>query len=320
MARLATIVPGARVEEATLSDPRFPVASIDLAAGGRGDVAAVWGAPGFGVDGALRPRDGRFGSRLQLARDGNGGYPAVAVDEQGRATATWETRRGDYYRHLARDFTQPLRSPSVLVGSARAFTRADPETACRPGRGRVLLATRRVRIIGRGGRVATACYVPSGMRVPFRYVANGRPFPPPSLAIAGPLVAYAVEGGFDENDSDTLVEVLDLRTGISSDRFAPEFNVPASRNEFGAKVGSMALAPTGGVAWISCPSASSPLGDPRPTCVRAGPHNEVSKLDAGAARATLLDSGAGIDPRSLRRTGRSVTWRREGRLRRAPLR
>jgi hypothetical protein len=139
----------------------------------------------------------------------------------------------------------------------------------------------------------------------------------PAIALAGPLVGYA-QTGLDEEgaDFDTSVVVSDLRQPDRLVAFAP-----ASRVAPLAKVGSLVLRRSGGMAWIACPETDpEPIGDRSPSCVRRGALDRVYRLNAGTKRPQLLDKGRSIDPSSLRSRGSSVTWVSNGRRRSAALR
>ena len=147
-------------------------------------------------------------------------------------------------------------------------------------------------------------------------------FPPPAVAWAGPLVAYAVTDFLEPTGEHTTVRIEDLSTSGSDE---PTTTVRALRIRSDAKVGSLRVRRNGGIAWIQCPprggySVDRGYGDPRPNCTRPGRSvNTVYKHDSddpdpqGRVR---LDRGRKIDPRSLKLHGSRLTWR-EGKKRRS---
>jgi hypothetical protein len=87
-------------------------------------------------------------------------------------------------------------------------------------------------------------------------------------------------------------------------------------------VGSVAVTPAGGAAWIACPQTSGRAeGNARPNCLKPGRAGKrVFKVEAGTSDVTKLDSGRAIDPRSIRVADGQVTWRNGADVRSAPLR
>jgi len=140
----------------------------------------------------------------------------------------------------------------------------------------------------------------------------------PALALAGPLVGYAIE--IDDAEGRlgfTNVAITDL----SSSRAQAE-NVAEARagpQRF-ARVGSLVVRRSGGLAWISCPRTRYGAGSPRPSCVKPGNTDSVYKLDSETTKPRLLARGRRIAPRSLRLSGRYVYWTQAGQRRRAGLR
>jgi hypothetical protein len=144
-------------------------------------------------------------------------------------------------------------------------------------------------------------------------------YPPPGLRVAGSVVAYGIDviGEFPSGD-DTNVAVLDM-AGNGAPPSATGFD--AYRAGAG-HVGSVAVTPAGGVAWIACPPTSGRAeGSARPNCVKPGRSGKrVFKVEAGTSDVVKLDSGRAIDPRSIRVADGQVTWRHGADVRTAPLR
>lgn len=146
-------------------------------------------------------------------------------------------------------------------------------------------------------------------------------FPPPAIKLVGTVVGYAV----DSHGKDrTFIDVIDLRHD-PLDHVSPNKGVgePAGARFGFVKVGSLSLARSGSVAWISCPEDPN-VGDPeaeqRPGCVHPGRRDSVWILPHADESKTLVDKGRSIDPRSIIRRGRRFCWRRAGaeRCRRVP--
>ena len=171
-----------------------------------------------------------------------------------------------------------------------------------------------------------ACAYAQGDRVPLDDGDQSFTFLPPAISLRGTLVGYAsvscdFSGG--GNGCQTGVFVDDLSRPLGQTRLT---RANAGPNRFPAvKVGSLRVKSNGALAWITCPeplasnSETQIVGDRGPTCVRAGSLDRVYKLDAGARKRTLLDRGRRIQPSSLRLAGSQLSWRADGRLRRAHL-
>jgi hypothetical protein len=141
-------------------------------------------------------------------------------------------------------------------------------------------------------------------------------FPRPAISLIGPYVGYAVDTDTDTTAPGgrmTYVEVDDLRRQQPGQEVAG-LVVSAGPGDV-ARVGSLKVSHTGGVAWIACPAPrDGPLAsDPRGSCARPGAYNRVYRARlgrSGLAHVELLDQGRSIDPHSLRRAKHaSVVWR-----------
>ena len=135
-----------------------------------------------------------------------------------------------------------------------------------------------------------------------RTVREGRVGP---IALAGVDVAY----GLSEFGVDTLsaqVVVRDLATGRELR------TEPATTKRLGAEffqsVAAVVVNPDGAVAWIGDGGS-----------VISGSRSDVEVDKADAHGLALLDTGAGIDSRSLRLRGSTLEWRHNGRPRSAAL-
>jgi hypothetical protein len=135
-----------------------------------------------------------------------------------------------------------------------------------------------------------------------RSIREGRAGP---IALAGVAVAY----GYTVYGVDTLsteVVVRSLRTGRELHR-APATTRPVGP-EFFQAVAAIVVKPDGAVAWIG--EAGS---------VISGRARQVEVDRADHRGVAMIDSGGGIDNRSLRLRGSTVTWRDHGRTRSARL-
>lgn len=123
-------------------------------------------------------------------------------------------------------------------------------------------------------------------------------------AVAGRFVAaadYSCCGAF--GDAFFSLRVHDLRRHRRVMRFdAGRIAVEQ------ASLISVVLRPTGTAAWIMSrdPQPSQAPGSER--MIPPPPNFEVRR--SSGCGATLLDSGPGVDPDSLRRVGREIRWRR----------
>jgi hypothetical protein len=211
---------------------------------------------------------------------------------------------------------------ATIVVAAWAAPGAAGAADCQPAGARTLVSNHRAVVYRkRHGRSRYGCSRDNGRRTqldqPPYFVAY------PAIALAGPVVAYAVEGASDPNeDDDTVIAVGNLTTGRAPKGFR-QSPYASSRRLYDAKVGSIAVRRNGAVAWIACRTDQNVdvvWGNPRPSCVRPGAPDQVIKLDAGKHKPKILDRGHHIDPSSLRRTGGRLSWISGGKLRHARLR
>src|SRR5205823_5980919 len=99
-----------------------------------------------------------------------------------------------------------------------------------------------------------ACAFKQGQELPLDSpIDEEQAFPPPSMALAGPVVGWAVEE-CSTSECFTDIVVIDLR-------YVNRNDAPASSHRYAhagidrrdVKVGSLRLRRNGGVAWITCP-------------------------------------------------------------------
>jgi hypothetical protein len=208
----------------------------------------------------------------------------------------------------------------VVLAVALAATHlrsADGEPAARPARGDSAAKCRKpgrsIQLRGSQALVFTrrsleyACVYRTGRVISLDNRVSGTyAFPPPAIALAGTILAFAADVESTDLSIETIVSVTDIsKPGGQGAKVA----APAGQAGI-AKVGSVKVNLRGSVAWIACPApeGSRAVGDPRPTCLRPGADDEVWKYEIGEQNSELLDSGVGIDPRSLRRHGGTISW------------
>jgi hypothetical protein len=135
-------------------------------------------------------------------------------------------------------------------------------------------------------------------------------FPLPAVDLNGRVAGFAI---LDAVDGLTITAIeLGVENGFLHRTYRPP-----------RRVGSLRVRPNGVVAWIACGAKLRiPLdgmkADPRPTCVRPGPSMKrvfVSTPGPTRTRVRMLARSRGIDPRSLRLGGQTLTWRDRGRRR-----
>jgi hypothetical protein len=151
-------------------------------------------------------------------------------------------------------------------------------------------------------------------------------FPRPSVALAGSIVALAVNGGEPYLNSHVVV----LNVAWHGPGADPWFRRIDLHNVDWVRFGSVRVNGHSGVAWIQCPPVG--LGDqdrgemptsPRPNCVAPGRSvNSVYKVDSDGDPDTpvLLGRGRGIDPRSLALKAGRLSWTDRGQRRYSTLR
>jgi hypothetical protein len=286
-----------------------------VAADDRGDAAVLWGAEDHAALAGYMSAGSPAWQTLELAaaRPADPGGPldpALVIDDRGRATASWEESDGDTVRTVTRDFDASGAAPPVQVGALPTFLQVHPASACRPRDGRVVRSWSRGTMFRRDLSLY-GCLFGRGVPVP---LFDGI-FPSRTSAIAGPLVAHGDDFA-DEYEAYTRLRVTDLRDEVSGVNRVADLET--------TRVGELArtrLRADGAVAWISCPRRHSPFGRLSRRCERPGGRlKHVWAFDSTGAEPRLLDSGRGIDPRTLRLRGSRLTWRKAGELRRAILR
>lgn len=186
-------------------------------------------------------------------------------------------------------------SSSGMAGAAR----------CGPSGVRTLAVDGLARVYQSGGDVF-GCSTAGGrsyrLGAAARSIRQGRAGP---IALAGVDVAY----GLTEFGVDTISAQVIVRNLRSGKQLRSE---PATTRalgvEFFQSVAAVVVKPDGAVAWV---------GQGGSVIHPGGGEIEVDRSDA-RGRA-LLDSGAGIDVRSLRLRGSTTSWRHHGRIRSARL-
>jgi hypothetical protein len=190
----------------------------------------------------------------------------------------------------------------AACGSSSGMARHGGTVAsCGPPRARTLAGNRVARVYQSANSiygcstVARRSYL---LGASARSIRQGRAGP---LALAGLDVAY----GLSRYGVDTIssrVVVRNLASGKEV-RSAPATTRPLGP-EFFQVITSIVVKPDGAVAWIAQGGS-----------VVSGRRTEVEVNRADARGGALLDSGSGIDDRSLRLNGSTITWRDRGRTR-----
>lgn len=125
------------------------------------------------------------------------------------------------------------------------------------------------------------------------------------IALAGQDAAYGLASyGVDTVSASVIVRRLSDGEQLRS---APATRKPVGP-EFMQSVAAVVVKPDGAVAWIGEGGS-----------VISGRTRDIEVGRADARGVALLDSGTGIDARSLRLQGSSVTWRHSGQTRSASL-
>lgn len=321
----------ARLLAGTVSPGTPPTMPMELARGrvepfsldmdGRGDAVLAYsegednrvvyrpvGAAGFSAPRPLAPS----GPTRALSASQS---PSIVLNGTGRALIGFERFDGARFLETIQPFyAQGLGQPAVIA-KRPAFVREGPASECRPRRSRTVVASSTARAFSlkeQGGTSLYGCLLARGVEVFLAGDPDQVPFPPPAIALAGPLVAYA-EDACDPEDCSTVVRVTDLRDeerGLNRSIAAD----PLRRtDELVARLGSVRVKANGAVAWISCDRGF----DYGELCKKGGRATRVWKLGAAAEKPKLVASGAGIDPRSLQLRGSRLNWRQSGRQRTA---
>jgi hypothetical protein len=114
------------------------------------------------------------------------------------------------------------------------------------------------------------------------------------VAVAGKFAAYGLQScGVDTGQGSVLVRRLSDGAMLHDDAATVGRLGPESYSS----VAAIVVKGDGAVAWVGMGAS----------IIHHSRLLEVHKLDGGGSR--LLDSGAGIDPRSLRLHGSALTWR-----------
>jgi hypothetical protein len=125
------------------------------------------------------------------------------------------------------------------------------------------------------------------------------------VRLAGRVVGYAsMSCGVDTGSTVVLVRRLAAGRRLVNRAATTQQGV-----EGHATVGSLVVRASGAVAWIATEQAFGP-----PKFLR-----QVARVD-GERRFAVLDSGAGVQPASLRLAGATLTWRDSAGTRQAALR
>jgi hypothetical protein len=278
----------------------------------RGDAAAVWNGTARLVRGVYRRAGSRsFGATRTLAsRDplSTGAFyapsieqPSIALDDSGRATATWEVSDGTTVRAIVRDFdASGLRAP-VAVDALPTLTQEAPSESCRPAGVPIRRSTRDSTVFGSNTFNLYGCLLARGTPVElaprlFDVVDQ----PPRTMSLAGPFVALGRDfsGRGFAYSRFTVIDLRDEHYGLNREA---DLDGPGMATLLDSRLKANAAA-----AWISRR--------------RGGKLKRVWAWDQRRSRPRLLDRGLRVAPRSLELKGSRLTWRRRGKLHHATLR
>jgi hypothetical protein len=135
-------------------------------------------------------------------------------------------------------------------------------------------------------------------------------YPVPGIDLEGPYVAVATADHFGDFPETwiSLVDVRRLVRGRDTSRAFVAYSL-ADRTRRVARVGRVAVAPNGDVAWSTCPASQNAVRtDPRPNCVGPGAKVKVWVLRRGRRTSHIAARGTTIDPRSVRWVRGRVRW------------
>jgi hypothetical protein len=140
----------------------------------------------------------------------------------------------------------------ATLASAPSYpARAQDEQPCYPSGARTVAQSQEVRVYRTGPlRELVGCHLPTGRATKLDFRTSSFAFP--RVAVNGPLVAWVLDiSDAEQRPGSTRLFVADLSvTPPADDRVV---TVPAGFTEF-AKLGSIVLRRSGGVAWIACRS------------------------------------------------------------------
>jgi hypothetical protein len=304
-ARYAT----ARDPGGSFTAPRMIERDAGLAVNDRGDAAVAWAEDDYEVRAMYRSAGRELSTARTLAPRRSWPssafflpmiQPGLAIDDSGRATASWERTDGTTVTTTVRDFNASGSEAPVVVDTLPSFTREGPPAACRPAGARVLRSSKAVTVFrGRFDRVY-GCLLGRGQPVALGQFADQEPQPARGMGLAGPFVAYAVDYP-GRGYAFSRLYVLDLRDDVWG------FNRMTDLESSGsAKLLAARVTPAGAVAWI--------------TRRRHGVVKRVWQWNRKQSRPRLLDASRRIDASTLRLRGSRLTWRRAGGLHHATLR
>lgn len=206
----------------------------------------------------------------------------------------------------------------LVVVSARSATASNNERTCAPRTTQVLAANAFGAVYReRGDDLGLASCTRAGRKSYHSFLYA------PQLAgldLAGPFFAYPESGSRD----DAPEGITNIFTMSLSGRGQPAFTILASAPPVSVLVDvtKLQMAPNQAMVWIVCQDANGFGRVPR-ECVRDGRRRWIFARPASANydpdfMPHLVATGRHIDARHLRlsTTGRTVTWRQQGRLKR----
>jgi hypothetical protein len=210
----------------------------------------------------------------------------------------------------------PGRPPALTVGAADTdaartasapSATTPPQARCPPSHSHVILRNSHAAVYDLHHDGILACSAHES----FVSLTDGALGLPPLMDLNGIVVGFV--GGDEE--SDIIVGAVALRPDDKGFQYST--NVPRPM-----RYGSLRVSRRGSIAWIGCPLAAQhafprngkpPSVSSEPNCIKPGRSvDTVYLVRPDHSDAKKLDSGAQMDPRSLRRKGNTLTWVRAG--------
>jgi len=184
---------------------------------------------------------------------------------------------------------------ACAAGTVPGVAKTKPH--CRPHRSRTVVQSRSVRVYVLD-HLVFACHRRSGERYDLG-VRAPRDLDQPSdvrVRLQGRIVGWVATSSDRYGNEDYLVKSLDVSTGVTLHEYGNGGSTMQDPG-IGWTAHSLVMDRQGSIAW----TATAEDGN--------GPVNQVVMKEDVSFDAETLDSAPEIDPRSLRRDGRLVTWR-----------
>jgi hypothetical protein len=206
-----------------------------------------------------------------------------------------------------------------LVASAGSHVAASAGQ-CAGGHTRTLVENSQVRVYSVPSSAAVrrkfdvvACAKETGKRISLDVPEESDyAFLPPAIDLRGSVVGHAEQSYCGvQGDCATSVQAHDMRfAGTRRDLLNGGPAGPAGHRL--VKVGSLRVARSGALIWITCPESARRAGitgSREPNCIRPGAKDSVYAYLTRKSPLKRLDRGRSIDPSSLRLHGNRASWK-----------